>query len=264
VILVFFFFNCLNVATSRLREAGCPRLLKGDQMVGSLGVVVSPFRPTSRERCGDHTTTLRRRDVGAAKSFWDVWDLSDSLPSRVALSFQWVSGHARLPRNERADSLAKTGATLPVTHVPCPLAPTIAKIRHTRYTLWKRNLFHNSLPSQVPSVSSEELARSLLIRWELSQLRCHGHSLLLPMQDKTKEEFFLQFLQTPSARSNSPSLLDCPASEPLRRAILHYTSSIFDLWSKPWGVAPLLDLSGVHPRLIPRKVPPVVVHHHHC
>jgi len=60
------------------------------------------------------------------KSFWDIWDLSHSLSSRIALSFQWVSGHAGLPGNKQADSLAETGATLLVTHVPCPLAPTIA------------------------------------------------------------------------------------------------------------------------------------------
>jgi len=52
------------------------------------------------------------------KSFWDIWDLSESLSSRVALSFQWISGHAGLPGNELADSLAKTGATLLFTHVP--------------------------------------------------------------------------------------------------------------------------------------------------
>jgi len=74
------------------------------------------------------------------KSFSDIWDLSDSLSSFVALSFQWVPNHAGLPRNEWADSLAKTGTTLLITHVPCPLAPTIAKIRHTRYSLWRRPL----------------------------------------------------------------------------------------------------------------------------
>jgi len=37
-------------------------------MVGPLGVVVSPFRPTSRKRGGDHATTMRRRDVGADSS----------------------------------------------------------------------------------------------------------------------------------------------------------------------------------------------------
>jgi len=47
----------------------------------------------------------------------------------------WTKVQKWTSRNERADSLAKTGATLPVTHVPCPLAPTIAKIRYTRYFL---------------------------------------------------------------------------------------------------------------------------------
>jgi len=87
-------------------------MIGGDWTVGLLGVVVSPFWPTSCERGRDHTTMLRRQDVGAG-----------------------LSG------NERADSLAKTRATLPVTPVPCPLAPTIAKIRHPRYSLWRQNLW---------------------------------------------------------------------------------------------------------------------------
>jgi len=90
------------------------------------------------------------------KSFWDIWDLSDSLSSHVALSFHWVPSHAGLPGKELADSLAKTRATLPFTHVPSPLASVIAKIRHTRYSSWRRNLSHNSLFCQIPSVSSEE------------------------------------------------------------------------------------------------------------
>jgi len=35
--------------------------------------------------------------------------LTDSLSSRVALSFQWVPGHAGLLGNKLADLLAKTG-----------------------------------------------------------------------------------------------------------------------------------------------------------
>jgi len=89
------------------------------------------------------------------KFFWDIWDLSNSLSFRVAVSFQWVPGHAGLPGNEWADSLAKTGATLSVTRVPLPLAPTIAKTRHIRYSFLQRNLSHNSLSCQIPSVYSE-------------------------------------------------------------------------------------------------------------
>jgi len=98
------------------------------------------------------------------RSFWDIWDLSDSLSSRVALSFQWISGYAKLPGNELADSLAKTRATLPFTHVPRPLVPIIAKIRHTRYSSWRRNLSHNSLFCQILTVSSEEEALPRLAR----------------------------------------------------------------------------------------------------
>jgi len=32
-----------------------------------------------------------------SKSFWDIWDLSDSLSSRVVLSFQWVPSYADFP-----------------------------------------------------------------------------------------------------------------------------------------------------------------------
>jgi len=95
--------------------------------------------------------------------------LSDSLSSRVALSFQWVLGHAGLTDNELADSLTKTGTTLPFTNVPYLLASNIAKIRHTRSLLfWRRNLSHNSLSFQIPLVSSEEVTLLRLIHCELS------------------------------------------------------------------------------------------------
>jgi len=78
--------------------------------------------------------------VTPTKSFWDIWDLSDSLSSYVALNFQWMLSLAGLSRNERADLLAKTRATFLVTHGSCPLALTIATIRHTRYSLWRQNI----------------------------------------------------------------------------------------------------------------------------
>jgi len=101
-------------------------------------------------------------------------------------------------------------------------AQTIVKIRHTYcYSFWRRNLSHNSLSCQIPSVSSEKLAFPHLILYELSRLRCHGHSLL-----------FSSYLYRIKRKENS-LLLDCPASEPLRRAIFGTTSSIFDLWKQP-------------------------------
>jgi len=53
------------------------------------------------------------------------------------------------------------------------------------------------------------------------------------MQDKTEGGFFEQRLR--SITAGSPHLLlDCPASEPVRRAIFNPTFSFFDLWPRPW------------------------------
>ena len=48
-------------------------------------------------------------------------------------------------------------------------------------------------------------------------------------------------------------LLDCPASEHLRKSIFGSSLSILDLWSRPWGVARLLGLRGVPPRPHPSE-----------
>jgi len=169
------------------------------------------------------------------KSFWHI---SDSLSSRVALSFQWLPGHAGLSGNELADSVAKIGTILPFTHVPCPLDLTIAKIRHTCYSFRRRNLSHYSLSCQIPSVSSEELALSHLIHCELFRLRCHSHSLPLSSylcRIKWKENSSCSACGHP-LKDLTHHLLDCTASEPLRCAIFGTTSSIFDLgvWPDCW------------------------------
>jgi len=169
------------------------------------------------------------------KSFSDICDLSNSC---VALSFQWVPGHTGLSGNEWADSLAKTRATRPITHVSCSLASTIANIRHTLYSLWRQNLSHNSLSCQIPSIFSEELAPPRLIHCELPQLCCHGHSLLM-------SSYLYRIKQKNSSCSTCGHplqdliclLRDCPASELVWHTIFGTISSIFDIYSRPWGVA---------------------------
>ena len=177
------------------------------------------------------------------ESLWYVWSLASSLSNNTGLSFQWVPGHAGLPRNEKADLLAKTGASLPTDAIPSPFPPVSAKVRYCQYRNWRRHISH----------SPAELWRLLLfrtIRSELSRFRCHGHSLLLS-----------SYLHRISRKENSDCsacghplqdlnhlLLDCRASEPLCQSIFGSSLSILDLWSRPWGVARLLGLCGVPPR----------------
>ena len=92
------------------------------------------------------------------ESLWNVWSFASSLSNNTTLSFQWVPGHAGLPGNEKADLLAKAGASLPTDAIPCPLPPVVAKVCYFQYHNWRCHIFHSHLNFQVPEVSSEELA----------------------------------------------------------------------------------------------------------
>ena len=79
------------------------------------------------------------------ESLWYVWSLASSLSNNTSLSFQWVPGHAGLPRNEKADLLAKTGASLPTDAIPSPFPPVSAKVRYCQYRNWRRHISHSQL-----------------------------------------------------------------------------------------------------------------------
>jgi len=92
--------------------------------------------------------------------------------------------------------------------------------------------------------TSEKPFLSRLARCEPSQFCCHSHNL-----------FLSSYLCRIKRKNNSCSVcghhlqdqthLLCLASELLRYAIFGTTSSIFDLWSIPWGMARLLGIRGV-------------------
>jgi len=115
-----------------------------------------------------------------------------------------------------------------LVHVPCPWLRLLQRL-DTRYSFWRRTLSQNFLSCQISLVSSEELALPCFISCELSRLCCHGHSLLLS-----------SFLCRIKRKNSSFSACGHPLQDlTLRCAIFGITSSIFDLWSRPWGVARL-------------------------
>ena len=179
---------------------------------------------------------------------------AETLFSALLASSGCTSSAPPLPGNEKADLLAKAGASLPTDAIPCPLPPVVAKARYFQYRNWRRHISHSHLNFQVPEVSSEELLLSRSIRCELWRLRCHGHSLLLSSylhRISRKENSACSACGHPLQDLNH--LLDCPASEPLRKSIFGSSPSILDLWSRPWGVARLLGLRGVPPRPHPSE-----------
>ena len=189
------------------------------------------------------------------ESLWNVWSLASSLSNNSTLSFQWVPGHAGLPGNENADLLAKAGASLPTDAIPCPLPPVVAKVRYSLYRNWRRHISHSHLNFQVTEVPLEELLLSRPIRFEFSRLRCHGHSFLLSSyfhRISRKENSACSACGHPLQDLNH-LLLNCPASEPLRKPIFGSSLSILDLWSRPLGVARLLGFRGVPSRPHPSE-----------
>ena len=117
--------------------------------------------------------------------------------------------------------------------------PVVIKVRYFQYHNWRHYISHSYMNHQVPEVSSEELLLSRPIRCELSRLCCHGHSLLLSSylhRISRKENSACSACGHPLRNLNH--LLDCLASEPLRKSIFGFSLSLFLTYGPDLGVWP--------------------------
>ena len=92
-------------------------------------------------------------------------------------------------------------------------------------------------------------------RCVLCCLCCNGHSVLLDPY-----LFRIGRIDHPpcsacghSSQDTSHLILHCPATDSLQCSLFGDSLSIYDLWSRPWGVAHFLGLHGHPPCPIPRK-----------
>ena len=86
------------------------------------------------------------------------------------------AGHSFLPDGDAADELARRGALIVPSAIPC------CHSSHLWYALFsdcRHTVSSKFFDTQVPSVSTEELVLPRHARCVLSRLRCNGHSLLL-------------------------------------------------------------------------------------
>ena len=154
-----------------------------------------------------------------------------------------------LPGNDTADELARRGALLAPSAILCSLSPLISCIYSRLFSDWRRTVSSKYFDTQVPSISTEELVLPRHARCVLSRLRCNGHSLLLGsyLSRIGRIENSSCSACGHSSQDISHLILHCPATDSLRGSLFGDSLSLYDLWSRPWGVSRLLGLHGLPP-----------------
>ena len=145
-----------------------------------------------------------------------------------------VSGHSFLPGNDAADELARRGALLAPSAIPC--SHSLISCIHSCLILdWRRTVSSKYFDTQVSSISTEELVLPHHARCVLSRLCCNKHSLLLGSYLSR-----IGRIENPScsacghlSQDTSHLIVHCPATNSLRRSLFGDSLSLYDLWSRP-------------------------------
>ena len=155
-----------------------------------------------------------------SQTLWQIWQELSSLSS-CSIKLKWVLGHSFLPGNDTADELARRGALLAPSAIPCSLSSLISRIHSRRFSDWGRTVSSKFFDTQVSSISTEELVLPRHARCVLSRLRCNGHSLLLGSYLSR-----IGRINNPSCSACGHSsqdishlILHCPATDSLRRSL---------------------------------------------
>ena len=90
-----------------------------------------------------------------SQTLWQIWQELSSLSYSIRL--QWVPRHSFLPGNNAAAELARWGALLAPSAIPCSVSPLISRIHSCLISDWRRTVSCKFSDTQVPSISTEEL-----------------------------------------------------------------------------------------------------------
>ena len=82
------------------------------------------------------------------QTLWQIWQELSS-PSSYFIKLQWVPGHSLLPGNVATDKLARLGALLAPSAIPCSLSPLISRIHSSFFSVWRHTVLSEFFDTQV-------------------------------------------------------------------------------------------------------------------
>ena len=94
----------------------------------------------------------------SSQTLWQIWQELSSLSS-CSIRLQWVPGHSFLPGNDAANELARRGALLAPSAIPC----SISRIHSRLFSDWRRTVSSKYFDSQVPSISLKNLCSLVML-----------------------------------------------------------------------------------------------------
>ena len=128
--------------------------------------------------------------------------------------------------------------------IPCSLSLLICRIYSCLFSDWRRTVSSKFFDTHVPLISTEKLVLLRHARCVLSGLLCNRCNLLF-----SSYLFRIGRNENPScsacgywSQDNSHLILHYPTTASLRRSLFGDSLSLYNLWSRPWGIARLLGL----------------------